>query len=317
MTNNKPKINKCIIIGSGPAGYSAAIYSARAGLNPILYTGNQIGGQLTTTTYIENYPGFPNKITGNQLMNYFQIQAKNFNTIIEYKSVIDILINNNNNQHTIYLNDGSIIKTIGIIIATGASPKYLNILNEKKFIGKGISFCAICDGFFYKGKTVAIVGGGDTALEEANYLSKICNQVYILVRKNVFKASKLMQLKIAKLNNIKILFNYQIINIIGDNTLETIIIKSNINNIEKKLKIDGLFIAIGHNPNTKLFKNKIDLDNKGYIITYNNNTMTNIPGIFASGDVIDSKYRQAITSASSGCMAALDLEKYISTQGGS
>lgn len=308
------KIEKCVIIGSGPAGYTAAIYTARADLNPILYTGLEVGGQLINTTYIENYPGF-SKITGNELMDKFRKQAQYFNTRIIFKYVKKVILCKSNKYdqiiHYIYLNDNSIIKTLGLIIATGSSPKYLGLMNEKKLIGYGISFCAICDGLFYKKKNIAIVGGGDTALEQANYLAKICNKVFLLVRSNNFKASKIMQKRIFSIKNIKILLNHQILEIIGNKNLEKIILLDKKNNDKKDLNVEGLFIAIGHSPNTKLFIDQLNLDKEGYIITYNNNTSTNKPGVFASGDVADSKYRQAITSASTGCMAAIDLERYL------
>lgn len=309
------KIQQCVIIGSGPAGYSAAIYAARADLHPILYTGLEVGGQLNTTTIIENYPGFPEQISGPNLMEKFKIQAIRFNTNIKHQEVIKVELSSiKNKSHIIYLNDGTIINTIGLIIATGSTPKYLGLTNEKALIGKGISSCAVCDGFFYKEKTVAIIGGGDSALEATNYLSKICNKIYLIVRKKVFKGSKVMQHRTLGLKNVHFLFNHEIIQIIGDNHLQGIKIINKENNKNQELAIDGLFINIGHLPNTSLFQEQLMLNDQGYIITDGRTTHTNKPGVFACGDVQDPIYRQAITSAGTGCMAALDLEKYIYKQ---
>lgn len=306
------KIENCIIIGSGPAGYSAAIYTARADLNPILYTGLELGGQLNTTTEIENYPGFPEKISGPELMEKFKNQAIRFNTKIRNQEVVKVALSLiKNKYHIIYLNNGKIVKTKGVIIATGASPKYLGLNNEKTLIGKGVSSCPVCDGFFYKNKKVAVIGGGDSALEATNYLSKICSKVYLIVRKNVFKGSKVMQHRTLGLKNVELLFNYEITSIIGNDNLKGIYIFNKKDNKNKYLKIDGLFITIGHIPNTSLFKKELMLNDNGYIITYGKSTKTNKPGVFACGDVQDQTYRQAITSAGTGCMAALDLEKYI------
>lgn len=309
------KIQKCVIIGSGPAGYSAAIYAARADLHPILYTGLEVGGQLNTTTIIENYPGFPEQISGPNLMEKFKVQAIRFNTKIQHKEVIKVELSSiKNKYHIIYLNDGTIIKTIGLIIATGATPKYLGLTNEKALIGKGISSCAVCDGFFYKQKTVAVIGGGDSALESTNYLSKICNKIYLIVRNKIFKGSKVMQNRTLGLKNVHFLFNHEIIKIIGDDYLKGIKIINKENNKNQDLAIDGLFINIGHLPNTSLFQEQLMLNDQGYIITDGRTTHTNKPGVFACGDVQDPTYRQAITSAGTGCMAALDLEKYIYEQ---
>lgn len=305
-------IENCIIIGSGPAGYSAAIYAARADLNPVLYTGLEVGGQLNTTTAIENYPGFPEKISGPNFMEKLKNQAIRFNTNIKNQEVIKVdLASKKNQYHIIYLNNGKSINTIGLIIATGASPKYLGLNNEKSLIGKGVSSCAVCDGFFYKGKNVAVIGGGDSALEATNYLSKICNKIYLIIRKNTFKGSKFMQKRTLGLKNVEFLFNHEIVNIIGHDYLKSIDILNKNNNTNKYLEIDGLFITIGHIPNTSLFKEQLILNENGYIITYGKTTKTNKPGVFACGDVQDAIYRQAITSAGTGCMAALDLEKYI------
>lgn len=305
-------IANCVIIGSGPAGYSAAIYAARADLNPILYTGLEIGGQLNTTTDIENYPGFPEKISGPTLMERLKNQALRFNTKIKHQEVVKVELSSiKNKYHIIHLNNGKIINTKGVIIATGASPKYLGLNNEKSLIGKGVSSCAVCDGFFYKNKKVAVIGGGDSALEATNYLSKICTKIYLVVRKSVFKGSKVMQNRTLGLKNVELLFNHEITSIIGNDNIKAIYIFNKENNNTKYLEIDGLFITIGHIPNTYLFRKQLMLNNNGYIITYGKSTKTNKPGVFACGDVQDQTYRQAITSAGTGCMAALDLEKYI------
>ncbi|WP_185850358.1 thioredoxin-disulfide reductase [Blattabacterium cuenoti] len=307
------KIHNCVIIGSGPAGYSAAIYAARAGLNPVLLSGNQPGGQLTTTTIIDNYLGFPKGIDGNDFMDNCKKQAERFNTKIIDKSVTKVSLSTEKKGiHYIFLNNTEKFKSIGVIIATGSIPKFLGIDKEKEFMGLGISSCATCDGFFHKNKDVAVIGGGDSALEEANYLANICRKVYLLVRKNYLRASKILQNRILNKKNVYILYNSNIIEIIGNDFLKGIKILDNKNNTENIIFISGLFIAIGHIPNTKIFGNELILDKNGYILTEKGNTMTNKPGVFAAGDVQDPIYRQAITSAGSGCMAALDLEKYLS-----
>ncbi|WP_185862118.1 thioredoxin-disulfide reductase [Blattabacterium cuenoti] len=310
----KKQIQKCVIIGSGPAGYSSAIYAARADLNPIIFLGFQPGGQLTTTTRIDNYLGFPSGISGKNFMENCKIQAERFNTKIINKSVINVSLSNKKGGiHRIFLEKKEeYVESIGIIIATGSRPKFLEIEKEKKFMGLGVSFCATCDGFFHKEKDVAVIGGGDSALEEVNYLAKICKKVYLIVRKDYLKASKILQYHISKKNNISILFSSKITEIIGDNFLEGIKIFNHKNKTSSTLLISGLFIAIGHIPNTEIFKKELDLDERGYIIVKKGSTITNKPGVFASGDVQDPNYRQAITSAGTGCMAALDLERYLS-----
>ncbi|WP_185849773.1 thioredoxin-disulfide reductase [Blattabacterium cuenoti] len=312
MLKNK-KIMDCVIIGSGPAGYTAAIYAARADLHPVLFVGLQPGGQLTSTTKVDNYPGFPAGISGNELMENCQKQAERFNTIIIHKPITKVYFSDQKGGiHRVYMEDKeNIIESKGIIIATGSSPKFLGMDKEKKFLGFGVSFCATCDGFFHKGKDVAVIGGGDTALEEASYLSKICRNVYLVVRKNYFRASKALQYRISKINNVNIFFCSQITKIMGDNFLEGIQIFNTKNKISQTILISGLFIAIGHSPNTKLFQNQLNLDERGYIVVEKGSTITNKPGVFAAGDVQDPTYRQAITSAGTGCMAALDLEKYL------
>lgn len=300
-------IYDCIIIGSGPAGYTAAIYLARYNIKHLLFTGDIPGGQLVTTTIVENYPGYYKGILGIDLMNAMYKQALKFGSLIKYDTILKVKFNNN--KHILYTENNNKIITKTIIIATGSLPKKLNIKSENKFIGFGISYCATCDGLIYKNKIVAVIGGGDTALEESIYLSKICKKIYLIVRKNKFKGSIYLQKKIYKIKNIKILFNSKILKFIGEKKLKYIKILNN--NIIKCKRISGVFIAIGYFPNTLIFKKKINIDNNGYIITYNKSTKTNIPGIFAAGDVQDNKYKQAITSAGYGCMAALDVQEYL------
>ncbi|AER40843.1 MAG: thioredoxin-disulfide reductase [Flavobacteriales bacterium] len=310
---SRKKIVDCVIIGSGPAGYSAAIYASRADLNTMLFVGFQPGGQLTSTINVDNYPGFPKGISGKSLMENCKKQAKRFNTIIIHKTITEVHFSSQKGGiHCIKIEDEeNIVESKGIIIATGSSPKFLGIDKEKKLMGLGVSFCATCDGFFHKGKDVAVIGGGDTALEEASYLSKICKNVYLVVRKNYLRASKILQHRILKKKNVNIFFCSKITEIIGDNFLEGIRIFNEKTRTSQILFISGLFIAIGHSPNTELFKNKLDMDEKGYIIVKKGSTCTNKPGVFAAGDVQDPIYRQAITSAGTGCMAALDLERYL------
>ena len=301
-----------IIIGSGPAGYTAAIYAARADLNPIIYTGLEPGGQLTTTTDVDNFPGYPKGIDGPTMMNELKEQAERFGTEvkIDFISKVDFS-KEKGGIHKLYTQNGDEIKSKTVIISTGASAKYLGLESEQRLIGGGVSACAVCDGFFYKNQDVAIVGGGDTAIEEATYLAKICSNVTMLVRKDHFRASKAMQNRLANFDNINVLFNHEIDEVIGENVVEGIKIKNNLNNEVSEIKITGLFIAIGHSPNTDIFKGSVEMDNSGYILTDKISTKTNIPGVFAAGDVQDKDYRQAITAAGTGCMAALDAERYL------
>ena len=301
-----------IIIGSGPAGYTAAIYAARADLNPIIYTGMEPGGQLTTTTDVDNFPGYPKGIDGPTMMNELKEQAERFGTEvkIDFISKVDFS-KEKGGIHKLYTQNGDEIKSKTVIISTGASAKYLGLKSEQRLIGGGVSACAVCDGFFYKNQDVAIVGGGDTAIEEATYLAKICSNVTMLVRKDHFRASKAMQNRLANFDNINVLFNHEIDEVIGENVVEGIKIKNNLNNEVSEIKITGLFIAIGHSPNTDIFKGSVEMDNSGYILTDKISTKTNIPGVFAAGDVQDKDYRQAITAAGTGCMAALDAERYL------
>jgi len=301
-----------IIIGSGPAGYTAAIYAARADLNPIIYTGLEPGGQLTTTTDVDNFPGYPKGIDGPTMMNELKEQAERFGTEvkIDFISKVDFS-KEKGGIHKLYTQNGDEIKSKTVIISTGASAKYLGLESEQRLIGGGVSACAVCDGFFYKSQDVAIVGGGDTAIEEATYLAKICSNVTMLVRKDHFRASKAMQNRLANFDNINVLFNHEIDEVIGENVVEGIKIKNNLNNEVSEIKITGLFIAIGHSPNTDIFKGSVEMDDSGYILTNKISTKTNIPGVFAAGDVQDKDYRQAITAAGTGCMAALDAERYL------
>ena len=301
-----------IIIGSGPAGYTAAIYAARADLNPVIYTGLEPGGQLTTTTDVDNFPGYPNGVDGPTMMNELKEQAERFGTKvkIDFISKVDFS-REKGGIHKLYTQNGDEIKSKTVIISTGASAKYLGLESEQRLIGGGVSACAVCDGFFYKNQDVAIVGGGDTAIEEATYLAKICRNVTMLVRKDHFRASKAMQNRLANFDNINVLFNHEIDEVIGENVVEGIKIKNNLNNEVSEIKITGLFIAIGHSPNTDIFKGSVEMDDSGYILTDKISTKTNIPGVFAAGDVQDKDYRQAITAAGTGCMAALDAERYL------
>jgi len=301
-----------IIIGSGPAGYTAAIYAARADLNPIIYTGLEPGGQLTTTTDVDNFPGYPKGIDGPTMMNELKEQAERFGTEvkIDFISKVDFS-KEKGGIHKLYTQNGDEIKSKTVIISTGASAKYLGLKSEQRLIGGGVSACAVCDGFFYKSQDVAIVGGGDTAIEEATYLAKICSNVTMLVRKDHFRASKAMQNRLANFDNINVLFNHEIDEVIGENVVEGIKIKNNLNNEVSEIKITGLFIAIGHSPNTDIFRGCVEMDDSGYILTDKISTKTNIPGVFAAGDVQDKDYRQAITAAGTGCMAALDAERYL------
>ena len=301
-----------IIIGSGPAGYTAAIYAARADLNPVMYTGLEPGGQLTTTTEVDNFPGYPKGVDGPTMMSELKEQAERFGTKVEIDFISKVDFSKDKGGiHKLYTQNGDEIKSKTVIITTGASAKYLGLPSEQRLIGGGVSACAVCDGFFYKNQDVAIVGGGDTAIEEATYLAKICNSVTMLVRKDYFRASKAMQNRLSNYDNIKVLFNHEVMEVLGENVVVGLKIKSNLTNDVSELKITGLFLAIGHSPNTDIFKGIVDMDDSGYILTDKTSTKTNIPGVFAAGDVQDKDYRQAVTAAGTGCMAALDAERYL------
>ncbi|HOU03473.1 MAG TPA: thioredoxin-disulfide reductase [Bacteroidales bacterium] len=304
---------RCLIIGSGPAGYTAAIYAARANLKPVLYTGLQMGGQLTTTTEVENFPGYPDGITGTQMMEDLRKQAERFGTDIRMGIAVDSDFSGI--RHRVTFDDNKVVEADAIIIATGATAKYLGLEAEKKYAGMGVSACATCDGFFYKKKDVAVVGGGDTAAEEATYLAGICNKVYLIVRRNVLRASKAMQERVMNTPNIELLWEHQVLDLFGDNGVEgAVLIKKKGTSKEEqvKIKIDGLFLAIGHTPNSEIFRKYIETDEAGYIKTIPGTTRTNIQGVFAAGDVQDPHYRQAVTAAGTGCMAAIDTERYLS-----
>ena len=304
---------RCLIIGSGPAGYTAAIYASRANLNPVLYTGLEMGGQLTTTTEVDNYPGYPDGITGPQMMENFKKQAERFGADIRFG--IATAVDFSGKKHKVTIDDNKIIEADAVIIATGATAKYLGLESETKYAGMGVSACATCDGFFYRGKDVAVVGGGDTAAEEATYLAGLCRKVYLIVRRNVLRASKAMQDKVFKTRNIEILWEHQTLDLFGENGVEgAILVKKKGTSEEEtvKIKIDGFFLAIGHTPNSEVFRQYIETDQVGYIKTVPGTSKTNIAGVFAAGDVQDPHYRQAVTAAGSGCMAAIDAERYLS-----
>lgn len=304
---------RCLIIGSGPAGYTAAIYASRANLHPVLYTGLQMGGQLTTTTEVDNFPGYPDGVTGPEMMEDLKKQAERFGADIRFGIATEADFSGK--IHKVFIDDNKIIEAEAVIIATGATAKYLGLESEVKYAGMGVSACATCDGFFYKGKDVAVVGGGDTAAEEATYLSGICNKVYLIVRRSELRASKAMQDRVMKTKNIEILWEHQTVELFGENGVEgvTLVKKKGTPSEEiVKYKIDGFFLAIGHTPNSEVFKKFIDTDPVGYINTVPGTSKTNVPGIFACGDVQDSHYRQAVTAAGSGCMAAIDAERYLS-----
>ncbi|MCC6721793.1 MAG: thioredoxin-disulfide reductase [Bacteroidia bacterium] len=300
---------KCLIIGSGPAGYTAAIYASRADMKPVIYEGLQPGGQLTITTEVENFPGFPHGVQGPELMNLFKKQAERLGTDIRYGLATSVDFSQR--PFKVVIDNNHEIEAQTVIIATGASAKWLGIPSEKRLNGVGVSACAVCDGFFYRGKDVAIVGAGDSAAEEASYLANICNKVYMLVRKDKMRASKAMIHRVSETKNIEILYNTETDEILGENAVDGVRVRNNITNELRTLAIDGFFVAIGHNPNTEIFKNYIDLDEQGYIKTIPGSTKTNIEGVFACGDVQDKNYRQAITAAGSGCMAALDAERFL------
>jgi thioredoxin reductase (NADPH) len=309
---------KCLIIGSGPAGYTAAIYAARADMKPVMYTGMQMGGQLTTTTEVDNFPGYPNGVDGTGMMEDLKAQAERFGTEVRFGLVTKVEFSKEiGGIHKVIVDEETTIEANSIIIATGATAKYLGLESEQRLIGGGVSACATCDGFFYKGQDVIVVGAGDTAAEEATYLANICNKVTILVRKDYMKASKAMQNRVNKTENIEVLYNTEIDEVLGEKKMfgdEVVIGVRAINNKTKETKVidvTGVFIAIGHKPNTEIFKAILDMDDTGYLITKAKSTKTNLPGVFAAGDVQDTIYRQAVTAAGTGCMAALDAEKYL------
>ncbi|MDC3366317.1 thioredoxin-disulfide reductase [Flavobacteriaceae bacterium] len=311
MSDNIEKI-KCIIIGSGPAGYTAAIYAARADMKPVMYTGLQMGGQLTTTTEVDNFPGYANGTDGTAMMEDLKNQAERFGTEVRFGMVTEVVLSSEvGGIHEIVVDGSKKIHANTVIISTGATAKYLGLESEQRFIGGGVSACATCDGFFYKGQDVVVVGAGDTAAEEATYLANICRKVTVLVRKDYMRASKAMQHRVNKTENIEVLFNTELDEVLGDNVVDGVRVVHNLTGKKHEISVTGLFIAIGHKPNTELFKGVLDMDDTGYLITEGKTTKTNFPGVFAAGDVQDKEYRQAVTAAGTGCMAALDAERYL------
>lgn len=300
---------KCLIIGSGPAGYTAAIYTARAGLNPVLYEGITPGGQLTTTTEIENFPSHPEGIDGNELMSRMRAQAERFGTDIRFGAVTKAELGTR--PFVITIDGEKQIEAESVIICTGATAKYLGLPSEERFKGMGVSACATCDGFFYRKKDVAVVGGGDTACEEATYLAGLCRQVYLIVRKPYLRASQAMQERVQNTPNIEVLFEHNTAEVLGDESGVTGVRVRHNNGTEREIELSGIFMAIGHHPNTELFAGQIELDEQGYIVTKDGTSRTTIEGVFAAGDVQDPHYRQAITAAGSGCRAALDCERFL------
>jgi len=311
MSDNIEKI-KCIIIGSGPAGYTAAIYAARADMKPVMYTGLQMGGQLTTTTEVDNFPGYANGTDGTSMMEDLKNQAERFGTEVRFGMVTEVVLSSEvGGIHEIVVDGSKKIHANTVIISTGATAKYLGLESEQRLIGGGVSACATCDGFFYKGQDVVVVGAGDTAAEEATYLANICRKVTVLVRKDYMRASKAMQHRVNKTENIEVLFNTELDEVLGDNVVDGVRVVHNLTGKKHEISVTGLFIAIGHKPNTELFKGVLDMDDTGYLITEGKTTKTNFPGVFAAGDVQDKEYRQAVTAAGTGCMAALDAERYL------
>jgi len=305
---------KCLIIGSGPAGYTAAIYAARADLKPVMYEGLQPGGQLTTTTEVDNFPGYPDGIDGPAMMEDLKKQAIRFGTDVRWGMVTGV--DTSKRPFKVSTDDGKEIEAETLIISTGATARYLGLESEETFKGGGVSACATCDGFFYKGKDVVVVGGGDTAAEEATYLANMCRKVYLVHRRDELRASKAMQKRVFETPNIEILWNHEVKEIVGTvegftKALNGVIVFDNKTGKERKLEVEGYFVAIGHTPNTELFHGKLKMDDTGYIITDSDSTATSVPGIFAAGDVQDKIFRQAITAAGTGCMAAMESERFI------
>lgn len=313
MENQDTELVNCLIIGSGPAGYTAAIYASRANLQPVLYQGVQPGGQLTITTEVENYPGYPDGIQGPEMMENFEKQAKRMGADIRFgmATAVDF----SNHPFKVQIDEEKWIQAHSVIISTGASAKWLGLPSEQRLNGYGVSACAVCDGFFFKGKEVAIVGAGDTAAEEALYLSKLCTTVHMIVRKGQMRASKVMQDRVLKTKNIIVYWNSETEEIVGENKVESVTIINNQTKQVTSIPVSAFFVAIGHEPNSNIFKGWIDMDDSGYIKTLPGTSKTNIEGVFAAGDVQDKIYRQAVTASGSGCMAALDAERYLAEKG--
>lgn len=312
-TNAMSEPLKSLIIGSGPAGYTAAIYAARANISPVLFTGKDPGGQLMITTDVENYPGYPDGIVGPMMMEDFKKQAERFGTEIRYEMIEKVDFKGP--VHKVWTETGQEILAHTVIIATGASAKWLGIESEKRLMNKGVSACAVCDGFFFRGQELAVVGGGDTAAEEATYLSKLSPKVHLLVRRDELRASKIMQQRVMKTPNIEIHWNTEADEILGNGTVSGVRVRNNKTGEKTVLPVTGFFVAIGHKPNTEIFKGWLDMDETGYLKVQPGNTHTNIEGVFASGDAADHIYRQAVTAAGTGCMAALDAERYLTEKG--
>jgi thioredoxin reductase (NADPH) len=315
--STQPEHVTCLIIGSGPAGYTAAIYAARADLKPVLYTGLTPGGQLTETTEVDNFPGYPKGITGPVLMDDLKAQAERFGTEVRFGMVTKADLKTSPKR--VWVDETTVITADTVIISTGASAKWLGLENETRLRmnAGGVSACAVCDGFFFKGQEVAIVGAGDTAAEEATYLAKLCKKVYMIVRKGEgeMRASKAMQHRVANTANIEVLWNSETEDIVGKEAVEAVIVKNSNTGTKRTLDVTGFFVAIGHKPNTDIFKGQLDMDEQGYLIIQQGSSRTNIPGVFAVGDCADKTYRQAVTAAGSGCMGALDAERYLAAQG--
>lgn len=309
MENNASERVHCLIIGSGPAGYTAAVYAARANLKPVLYQGLQPGGQLTITTEVENYPGYPDGVQGPEMMVHFEKQAARMGADIRYG--IATKVDFSQKPYKVWIDETKLIEADAVIISTGATAKWLGLESEQRLNGYGVSACAVCDGFFFRGKEVAITGAGDTAAEEALYLAKLCTTVHMFVRRHEMRASKVMQERVQQTPNIKIYWNTEAIEVIGDHKVTAVRVKNNKTDEIKTIPVSGFFVAIGHQPNSEIFKEWIDMDDTGYIKTIPGTSKTNLEGVFAAGDVQDKIYRQAVTAAGSGCMAALDAERYL------
>ncbi len=314
MSNEIEKV-KCLIIGSGPAGYTAAIYAARANMNPVLYQGTQPGGQLTTTNEVENFPGYPDGVTGPEMMVQLQSQAQRFGTDVRdgWATKVDF----SSEPHKVWINETTEIHADTVIISTGAAAKYLGLDSEQHYLktGGGVSACAVCDGFFYRNQEVVIVGAGDSACEEAHYLSKLCKKVTMLVRTDKFRASKIMAERVMNTENIEVLLNTSTVEVLGDGQVVTSVkVKNTATNVEHEIPATGFFVAIGHKPNTDIFADYLTLDETGYIVNVSGTSKTNVPGVFVGGDAADHVYRQAITAAGTGCMAALDAERYLASK---
>ena len=302
----------CVIIGSGPAGYTAAIYAARANMSPVLYTGKEPGGQLMITTDVENYPGYSDGVMGPQMMEDFKKQAERFGTDIRYEMITQVDLGSEVKK--LWTESGTEIQAYSVIISTGASAKWLGLESEQRLMNNGVSACAVCDGFFFKGQEVIIVGAGDTAAEEASYLAKLCPKVHMLVRRDEMRASKIMQKRVMDMKNIEIHWNTETVEVLGDTEVTGARVRNKVTGEESVIEASGFFVAIGHKPNTDIFKGWLDMEETGYLITKPDSTCTNLEGVFASGDAQDHIYRQAVTAAGTGCMAALDAERYLTAK---